>query len=525
MSISTGSGKKPTTGQLSPDWIELLFEVTEQFASTLEIDEVLGRVLTRAMHAVRALNGGIYLLHPSGLVFRSITTTVDTPPNIQFHRPAIGLEPGLASWAYINRQAVITADAQDDDRWRGLAEFASMGRSVIAVPLLRHEVVVAVMVAGHPDPEKFSKRQLQLLDAIGRQAAFAIENAKLYSRVNADRSSLQAIISRVQDAIVVTDFNGAMVLANSAANRALELNEAMLGKPLSAIITDAALNHFYQTATLDGATREVALGDGRVFDCSMVVVPNVGRMLVMHNITHRIKLDHIKTEFVSQVAHDLKAPLSVIHGYIWLLEELPNLSGESKEYVAAIIEATERMSGLIESILELGHIEMGIKSEMRVIDLVKTVRGAVAGQKPLASEKGIDLTLNEKTPLPQAFAAPNRLGMAVTQLVNNAVKFTPAGGAVEVTLQADDEQISISVSDTGPGIPAAMQDRLFEKFSRVGQKATKDAEGHGLGLAIVKSVADAHGGRVWVESKVGKGSLFALCIPLQPGGASTLPAK
>jgi signal transduction histidine kinase len=233
----------------------------------------------------------------------------------------------------------------------------------------------------------------------------------------------------------------------------------------------------------------------------------------MHDITTFKKLDSLKSEFVSQVAHDLKAPLAIIHGYASLLSELPILQEEENTYVQPIINNIVRMRNLIDNILDIGRIEMGIEAEFQVLDIVTATRQAITDMAALAAEKDVSLQTDLGEEPIHARAAPLRLQQALSNLLGNAINFTPKGGVVTVRLTADAQQAVICVEDTGPGIPPALQVRLFQKFSKLSQRNTRGSEGHGLGLAIVKSVADAHKGRVWLESQEGRGSSFYLSLP------------
>jgi signal transduction histidine kinase len=172
------------------------------------------------------------------------------------------------------------------------------------------------------------------------------------------------------------------------------------------------------------------------------------------------------------------------------------------------------MEVLIDSVLDISQIEMGLGAEFQAVDFSQVVREALDDLQTPANDKNIALTLDVASALPTVRGVPVRIGQAVTNLVDNALKFTPPGGRVDVRLGVEGGEVVLRVSDTGPGIPPAAQSKLFQKFSRVGQH--RASEGHGLGLSIVKSVAEAHGARVWVESQVGVGSTFALALPIPP---------
>jgi two-component system NtrC family sensor kinase len=418
------------------------------------------------------------------------------------------------------------ADTQADPRWHAFPDDRLVTRSVLAAPLARRDAIIGILTLTHPEPNHFTDEQLELLEAIGAQAAAAIENAALYTRVNDERAVLEAIIAGVEDIILVTDLEQRLVLANPAARKGLALNDPAPGRPVAEVLADPALLAFYQTAASDQAARKVTLADGRVFDCALVTAPNVGRVLGMHDVTPFETLNTLKSEFVSHVAHDLKSPLAVMMGYAWLLTESPTINDEERQYARSILNSINKMKALIDNILDIGRIEMGIEAEFEPTDLAAVTRNALGSLQSLAAEREVRLDSKLDEGLPPVFGAPLRLEQAVANLVGNALKFTPAGGQVTVQARHENGEAVVRVSDTGPGIPSWLQARLFQKFTRLRRQETRAQEGHGLGLAIVRSVVEAHQGRVWVESAPGQGSRFWFTVRrLPPEAAASRASK
>ncbi len=494
--------------------MELLYEITRQFASSLQLDEVLGKVLTLTVKAVNATTGSIFLLDSSGRVVRSILARGDLEPEIKYPVVNTVMNKGFAGWVYTNQQASIIADTTTDPRWHFFADDTTVTRSAVAAPLLRRDIVIGIVIMQHPEPSAFNRRELQLLEAIAAQAASAIENAALYTNATNERSVLQAIIASARDIIIVADTKDRVILVNPMAQRSLGIQDQFQGKAFDDVFSEPALVEFYTTTGRDEqAMREVRFEDGRAFECALARVPNVGTVLNMHDVTTFKQLDSLKSEFVSHVAHDLKAPLGVMQGYTWLLNDHPDLNDESRTYVQQITDSISRMRGLIDNILDIGRIEMGIQAELQPVLIANVVHDSIKNMSSFAKDKQITLEAKIDDPELRVSASALRLGQAVTNLVGNALKFTPAGGTVTVSTGVEGGQVTVRVTDTGPGIPPHLQAKLFQKFSRLGQGATQKNEGHGLGLAIVKSVVEAHGGRAWVESQQGKGSTFAFALP------------
>ena len=510
---ASADGSPSKTGALAADWIEVLYEITQQFASTLELDEVLGKALTLTVKAVKANSGSIFLLDMTGRVVRSILARGEMPPQIKYPVVQTVMNKGFAGWIYQSRQASIIADTTTDPRWHIFPDDMTVTGSAIGSPFIRREIVIGIVIVQHPESNAFTRKQLQLLEAIAAQAAGAIENAALYTSASNERSMLQAVIASARDIVIVTDVKDRLILINPMAQQSLAIYDRFQSRPFMEVFGEPALLEFYNSLeNNEQVSQEVRFEDGRVFDCAVSRVSKVGKVLSMHEVTAFKQLDALKSEFVSHVAHDLKAPLGVIQGYTWLLNDI-GMNAESRSYVQQIADSVTRMRGLIDNILDIGRIEMGIQAEFQPLEIGSVVEEATRNMQSLARDKKIALTTTVASNPPKVLGVALRLGQAVINLVGNALKFTPVGGTVTVSAFPESGTVVVQVIDSGPGIPPHLQAKLFQKFSRLGQGATQKNEGHGLGLAIVKSVVEAHGGRVWVDSKLGKGSTFAFSLP------------
>jgi signal transduction histidine kinase len=476
---------------------------------------VLGQVLSLTTQSVGAAVGSIFLLDSHGQVVRSILARRNMPPEVRTPTLETVMSKGFGGWVYQQRRADLIRDTRSDPRWYVFPDDPIAVRSALAAPLIRGQQVIGVVTMTHPEPGRFDQEQLELLEAIATQAASAVEKAALHTSVSNDRAMLRAVIGGVQDGILVIDPQDRLLLANPAAQAVLGINDNAYGTPVAAALQEPALAALIVGRPDDGSVeREVTLADGRVYDCNLVWLPQIGWILTMHDVTAFKQLDQLKNELVSQVAHDLKAPLGIVYGYISLLTRLPNISPEDDAtYLKPIAQAISRMRALIDNILDIGRIEMGIDAEFEMADMVSIVANAVTNLRAKSAAKGIALEM-ELGEAPPILGALMRLEQAVTNLIDNALKFTPAGGSVVVRLQQEGEELAVTVTDTGPGVPPEAQGRLFQRFARSGHVETIGQEGHGLGLAIVKSIIEAHRGRVWLQSELGQGSTFAFSLPI-----------
>lgn len=498
-----------SSASASRDRVHVLYEVTRQFASTIDLEAVLGKVLDTTVRAVAADAGSIFQLDAGGRVTRSILARGDVPARVG--RPIVDavMREGLAGWVFRERSAALLTDTRHDTRWHFLPDDKLVTLSAMAAPLVRQDRVVGIVTMMHRDPGAFDERDLELLEAIAAQAAVAIENASHHAEVLRERARLAAVIASAQDAIVESDADDRIVRVNPAAERVLALGPAAAGAAVAAV-ADRVLEPLY--AATPPVSRELTLADGRVFDCALAELPGGGKVLGMHDITTLKHLDALKSEFVAHVAHDLRAPLGVIQGNAWLLADLPQLEEDDRSVAREILDAIHRMRALIDNVLDVGRIEMGLAAEFEDMDVEPVLRAVVAAVEVAARRKDVALELDVPAGLPRVHGSAIRLEQAVANLLGNALKFTPPGGRVRVSASAEDGWLAVRVADSGPGIPADLHERLFRKFSTLGEHRAN--EGNGLGLAIVKSLVEAHGGRVSVQSEVGKGSVFGFALPV-----------
>jgi two-component system phosphate regulon sensor histidine kinase PhoR len=222
----------------------------------------------------------------------------------------------------------------------------------------------------------------------------------------------------------------------------------------------------------------------------------------------------VKDEFVASVSHELRTPLTSIRGYVDLLMEEDDMPEEAVRQLAVVARNAERLGRLVADLLQSAQIDLGPMHVVRTRgDLAVTVRETVAAAGPAAASVGVTLDAD----LPDALEMMmdrDRMRQVADNLVSNAIKYTPRGGKVHVRLGVDGERVELSVEDTGIGIGARDRDQLFTRFFRSRQAEERSIQGVGLGLSITKSIVESHGGRIEVDSEVGRGSTFRVRLPL-----------
>ncbi len=403
--------------------------------------------------------------------------------------------------------------------------------ALMAVALYHENRYYGVLWAAFDQPHQFSEEDVRFLSTLAGHAALAAANARLFRTAEVGRQRLAAILASTPDPVLVTDQDNRLLLANPAAKRALgAMAGSAEGQPTERVISQQELRDLLQELESGKKSAEVVLPDGKVYfaTASAVIADGrpVGRVCVMRDVTHFKELDALKSDFVSTVSHDLRSPLTLMRGYATMLEMVGELNDQQKNYVTKIISGVESMARLVNSLLDLGRIEAGVGLQVDKVPVMDVVNAVVDTLQMQADQKKISLGVEVERTLPQLIEADRALlQQAVYNLVENAIKYTPENGAVRVRLRTRPEGIQFEVQDNGIGVSPADQVRLFEKFFRGSQREARAQRGSGLGLAIVRSIAERHGGKVWLESQLGQGSVFYLLVPFSPPDAAKKKSK
>ncbi|MER3423745.1 MAG: hypothetical protein C4293_11470 [Nitrospiraceae bacterium] len=247
-------------------------------------------------------------------------------------------------------------------------------------------------------------------------------------------------------------------------------------------------------------------------------------MLVFHDITALRRLEKVRKDFVANVSHELRTPLTSIKGYVEaLLDGAKDSPEEALRFLEIISKQSDRLNLILQDLLQLSQIESGeILFKREPIQLKAVVERTLALIKPMADKKGHSVTTMIPDDLPPALGDEERLAQVFTNLLDNAVKYTPQQGSIHIEARsvpvhtsdrADLAKVELSVSDNGPGIPESDRPRVFERFYRVDKARSRELGGTGLGLAIVKHIVEGFGGQVWVEENRPSGSRFVVRLP------------
>ena len=343
------------------------------------------------------------------------------------------------------------------------------------------------------------------------------------------RNELRAILSSMAEGVIVVDKEGKILLLNSSAEKILGLSaEKVTGKFLWEVLRKEELISLVKKTLATGNEEGIEM----VFDLPEVHVlhaqaapilsegqNNSGVVVVFHDITRLKQLEKLRREFVANVSHELKTPLTSIKGFVeTLMEGAISDSENSLKFLKIIQQHTERLDNLVNDLLELSSIETGeLPMNFEKIKLKELIDHVAASFADELSHKNQLLNITVTPGNLEAWIDEEKMQRALSNLLDNAHKYTPSGGQIEISATQELDRIKIEVSDTGEGIPGEHLPRIFERFYRVDKARSRQLGGTGLGLAIVKHIVLAHDGEISVESKVGVGTKFSIYLPKTRG--------
>ena len=508
------------------DELSLLLRVSQGVARNLNLDVALPPILDGALSATGAAGARLVLLPNEDAP--AANQTYAAGPSAAIMAP---LDRGVLQLARDEPRVVIENLA----RARTVLDVGAVAgrlQALLALPLRQENTFYGAFWLGYDQLHTFSETEIDFLTTLAGQAAVAVANTRLFEAADHGRQRLAAILASTPDAVIVTDRGERVLLLNPAAEAAFELvGRDVIGRPMAQVLPIPELARLLRDTPAGGplaSAGEFEISDGRTLFASASTIISadgsvLGRVCVLRDVTRFKELDQMKSEFVATVSHDLRAPLTFMRGYATMLPMVGTLNEKQKEFGDKIITGVEQMTTLIDNLLDLGRIEAGVGLAREPVRMNIVIAEVVESLLPISVNKGIRLEVDVPSNLPSLAGDSTLLRQAVTNLIDNAIKYTPAGGEIHLRAWMEGAHFQLEVSDTGVGIAPADQAHLFEKFFRVRQRGSSQVKGSGLGLAIVKSIVERHGGRVWVDSKLGRGSTFYVAVPLA-GGNGKRPA-
>jgi signal transduction histidine kinase len=336
--------------------------------------------------------------------------------------------------------------------------------------------------------------------------------------ITAERNRLETTLASIVEGVVAVDQAGMMVQMNGAAARFLRANlRSDLGLPFAEVCTNREIAELVRTAlTTQRFQKKEANVEGVVLDCyAGPLSEGAGAVLVLHDITEVRRLEAVRRDFVANVSHELKTPLTAIKGYVETL-----LSGglDDRENNLRFLRKVEghanRLTALISDLLSLSRIESGeAVARKEVVEVKDILAASMARLAPSAEKKGVRFETGLPEESLKIFADTEALNQIFDNLIDNAIKYTEGGGRISAALSRQEGKVVFEVEDTGVGIPAEDLPRIFERFYRVDKARSRELGGTGLGLSIVRHLVQALDGEVKVRSSLGSGSVFTVVFP------------
>lgn len=380
-------------------------------------------------------------------------------------------------------------------------------------------------------PKPFSPKDLRLV------VSKAIEYIRTLQDIVTEKSRMRVMINSLSDGVLITDNQKKVALANPALLKMINcIEKDVIGRLVSEITNESILLQMIDQAleqpsnTFVELTDEITIPAQRKEDEFIIGVRcipfrdrlgrNLGTVTVLHDITTLKKVEQLKSDFVSMVAHEIKSPLNSILMQLKVVSDglAGDLSEKQKEILFRTSDKINALIMLSSDLLDLSKIESGlINQEKEELNIVELVRNQIAFYTDQAKAKSQELTINESDHA--IFIVGNKINIeeVVSNLITNAIRYTPEGGKISVMVGKDKNYVNIQVADTGFGIPEEDLNRIFDRFYRVKNEKTRFINGTGLGLAIVKSIIEAHHGKINVKSEVDKGSIFSIFLPISSG--------
>ncbi len=502
-----------------------LAETARVVTSSLNLDEVLQHITQQTKESLDVEGTSLWLLDEvtGDLEFKVASGKVaDNMIGIRLRSGE-----GVAGWVVEHDELLLVADVQGDPRFsRKVDEQVGFEtRAIAGAPIRVKGRTIGVLEAVNPRRDEFMQEQMELLKGIAAQAGTAITHAQLFAEIQAAQLRYAGLFEDSVDPILITDLGGTITDANRRA-------ETFLGYPRKELLGISVLSlHLPDSGQLPDNLSQLKPGQTLAYESqakhskgySLAIEVHAKRIdigkqpivqWILRDISERLELDELRADLTSMVFHDLRSPLGNILSSLEVMQTSISEEDDTLQSVLSIAQRSgRRASRLVESLLDLDRLEAGqavLEKTRAAIGVLVTE--AVEEVHPTAEAKGHVMKFDLASNIPDVEMDMDMIRRVLINLLENAVKHTRGGGQVTVAVREKDDYIVVSVKDSGRGIPPRDQQRIFEKFSRIGHESR--LKGRGIGLAFCRLAIEAHGGRIWVESEEREGSTFLFTLPL-----------
>ena len=491
--------------------------------ASLRMEDVYQRILIQTMQALQVETVALGMLEGDHIVYRAATG--QNAGNILGRKIPLG--EGIAGAAASEGHGVVVPDVSQDKRYGEADQFGGVEmQAVVVVPIQSQGRVIGIIEAINPIAKSFDPDALLVMTGIGGLAGSTIQNAQLFERLQAAHRRYRELFEDSIEPMLITDWEGRILEANRQAillsgytsetlhdltiDQLHEVNWNRTGVQFEILRQDRTCSYESSLHRDDESHTPIEVHARRVeFDEADAI------QWILRDITERKELDNLREDLTAMIYHDLRSPLANIVSSLDVLFSM--VPEEDKDTVQAILKiaenSTDRIQRLVSSLLDVNRLESGQPvADQQVIDIVALVQQAVRDVEPVA--RGRRQTVSAKLPesLLPIWVDEDMARRVLINLLENAAKYTPPDGQVEIGADREDHWVHLRVKDNGPGIPAAEQERIFDKFTRL--RGSNKSGGLGIGLAFCRLAVLGHGGKIWVESELGKGSTFHFTFPV-----------
>lgn len=526
-SVAVLNARLHTETQRTARVMSALAEGAAAINSSLEMPDVLRRILNQTMQALQVETVALAMIdsNTNELVFRAAAgKNSGEIPGIR-----VPAEKGLAGKVIASgRGLVVPAVSRektlgDTDRLNGVEM-----RAVAIAPIQLHGEVIGLLEAINPTATSgsFDPDALVVMTGLGSLAGTTIDNSRLFEQLQNAHRHYRELFEDSIDPILITDWEGRVLEVNRQAvalsgytndqlramsiDQLHEVNWNKAGLSFETLKTGEACTYESGFLRQDGGTLPIEVYARRVeFDDADVI------QWIMRDITTRKELDALRNDMTSMIFHDLRSPLGNIVSSLEMMSTLMPEEETLNSMLNIAKNSTGRIQRLVNSLLDINRLEAGQQIvDQNSIDPVALVRESIRDVEPSVAARQHTLTNRALSVLPLIWVDVDMIHRVLINLLENAIKFTPAGGRIDIGAQTSEDGLFVKfwVRDNGPGILPAERERIFEKFTRLRGKAK--TSGLGVGLAFCRLAVHAHGGEIWLDSEVGKGTTFWLTLPV-----------
>lgn len=400
---------------------------------------------------------------------------------------------------------------------------AFISSSSLTRPLKKMSEVARQMAQGHFQEKILIETQDELGELAQNFNTLSVALEETINQLKEEKERTENVFRHMSEGVVAIDGEKNLVSLNPALKKTLSiavenpqhLSDLQLGESIEKLFEEVL-----QTGEERQEEREFPGGHTVIFRITPFKEHNIikGAVAVVQDITELRRVDRLRREFLANVSHELRTPLTAIQGFLEaVLDQVIPLQEFREKYLPLIHSETLRLSRLIHELLDLSLMESGkIHWTMDTVVIPDVIERVIAKLTPLLTERAIQIRTVLEPHLPPVLGNEDRLEQVFTNLLHNAILFSPTGSTVTIEGKREGDVLRFAVSDQGPGIPPQDLPYIFERFYRVEKSRSREGGGTGLGLAITKQIVEHHGGRIWVESELQRGSTFFFTLPLSP---------